>query len=103
MGVMYNEYCMKFRNVEIKENFYNKFSKEIQSKIICIAEDGAKFDFESDRKIETVAFDEEEKIAIMFLGYQTYNYYKPHIFIINVENGHVDKQSQTFENITIHY
>lgn len=178
MGGMYNEYCMKFRNEEIKENFYNKFSKEIWSKIICIAENGDKIDFESGRKIETVAFDEEEKIAIMFLGYQTsiyvndkelmfidenskgtytisdvyenvvyegrmremsheqmlsmfvkiiscfieatslhitqidvpetsgyqtYNYYKPYMFIINVENGHVDKQSQTFENITIYY
>lgn len=178
MGGMYNEYCMKFSNEEINENFYNKFSKEIRSKIICIAEDGAKIDFESDRKIETVAFDQEENIAIMFLGFQTsiyiydkelmfidektkgtytisdvyenvvyegsmremsheqmlsmfikiiscfieatsvhvtqldvpetsgyqmYNYYEPHMFIINVENGHVDKQSQTFENITIYY
>ena len=36
-------------------------------------------------------------------GYKTYNYYKPHMFIINVENSHADKQSQTFENITIYY
>lgn len=178
MSGMYNEYCMKFRNEEIKEEFYNKLSKEIRSNAICIAEDGTKIDFESGRKIETIAFDEEETIAIMFLGYQTsiyvydeeimfidenskgtytisdvyenvvyegrmremshaqmlsmfvkiiscfmdatsvhvtqlsvsetgeyqkYNYYKPHMFIINVENGHTDKQSQTFENITIYY
>lgn len=178
MSGMYNEYCMKFGNEEIKEYFYNKFSKDIQTKIICIAEDGARIDFESGRKIETIAFDEEENIAIMFLGYQTsiyvyneelmfiderskgtytisdvyenvvyegkmremsheqmlgmfvkillcfikatsvhvtqldipersgyqaYNYYKPHMFIINVENGHANKHSQTFENITICY
>lgn len=178
MSGMYNGYCMKFRNEEIKKDFYDKFSKEIQAKIICIAEDGAKINFGSGRKIETIAFDEKENIAIMFLGYQTsiyvydkelmfidedskgtytisdvyenvvyegkmremsheqmlsmfvkiiscfldaisvhilqldvpetsgyqmYNYYKPHMFIINVENSHADKQFQKFENITIHY
>lgn len=36
-------------------------------------------------------------------GYQKYNYYTPHMFIINVENSHTDRKSQTFENITIHY
>lgn len=35
--------------------------------------------------------------------YKKYNYYIPHMFSINVENGHTDKQSLTFENITIHY
>lgn len=178
MSGMYNEYCMKFRNEEIKKDFYNKFSKEIREKIIFIAEDGTKVDFESGKKIETVAFDEKENIAIMFLGYQTsiyvydkelmfidedskgtytisdvyenvvyegkmremnheqmlsmfikviscfieatsvhitqldvpetsgyqaYNYYEPHMFIIDVENSHAEKQSQTFENITINY
>ena len=178
MSGMYNEYCMKFKNEEIKKDFYDKFSKEIQAKIICIAEDGAKINFESSRKIETVAFDEKENIAIMFLGYQTsiyvfdkeimfidedskgtytisdvyenvvyegrmremsheqmlgmfvklisclfeatsvhitqlevpelsgyhvYNYYEPHMFIIDVENSHAEKHSQTFENITINY
>ena len=47
MSGMYNEYCMKFKNEEIKKDFYDKFSKEIQAKIICIAEDGAKINFES--------------------------------------------------------
>lgn len=36
-------------------------------------------------------------------GYQRYNYYEPHLFIINVENNHADRQSRTFENITINY
>lgn len=35
--------------------------------------------------------------------YKKYNYYEPHMFIIDVENSHAEKQSQTFENITINY
>lgn len=178
MSEKYNEYCMKFTNKELKNAFEKQFSEGGNSKIICIAEDESKVDFESDSKIETIAFDEEENIAIMFLGYQTsifvydkelmfidentkgtytfsdvfgnvvyegkmrkmsheqmlsmfveivscfieatsvhiiqldvpetsgyqkYNYYEPHMFIIDVENNHVNKQSQTFENITINY
>ena len=36
-------------------------------------------------------------------GYHVYNYYEPHMFIIDVENSHAEKHSQTFENITINY
>lgn len=36
-------------------------------------------------------------------GYQNYNYYEPHQFVIDVENGHADRKSWTFENITINY
>lgn len=178
MSEKYNEYCMKFSNEELKNAFEKQFSEKVCSKIICITEDESKVDFESDGKIETIAFDEEENIAIMFLGYQTsifaydkelmfidenskgtytfsdvfdnvvyegkmrrmsheqmlsmfveiiscfidatsihitqldvpetsgyqrYNYYEPHLFIINVENNHADRQSRTFENITINY
>ena len=35
--------------------------------------------------------------------YKKYNYYEPHMFIIDVENSHAEKHSQTFENITINY
>lgn len=35
--------------------------------------------------------------------YKRYNYYEPHMFIIDVKNSHTEKQSQTFENITINY
>ena len=35
--------------------------------------------------------------------YRKFNYYDPHMFTINVENGHIDKKSKIFENITINY
>lgn len=36
-------------------------------------------------------------------GYQKYNYYDPRMYIIEVENGHADRKSRIFENITINY
>lgn len=178
MSGKYNEYCMKFSNEEIVSSFYLRFNKELRAEAMCLSKDGDKINFLSDEKIETIAFDKKENIAITFWGYQTsiyayekeimfidedskgtytlsdiydnvvyegklremsheqmldmfaeiilcfidakavqviqldvptekgyksYNYYDPHMFIIDVDNGHVDKQSKTFENITINY
>lgn len=178
MSEMYNGYCMKFSNEEIRKLFCNKFSEEIRSQIIYIAEDGGEADLESGKKIETIAFDKEENISIMFLGHQTsifaynqeimfideasresytisdvygnvvyegkmremsheemldffskiilcfigstgvhvtqldvpptsgyqkHNYFDAHIYIINIDNGHANRQSPIFENITIYY
>ncbi len=178
MSEKYNEYCMKFSNEELKRIFDKMKHEEVFAEIICLAGDGSRIDFDSDSKIETIAFDEEENIAIMFRGFQTsifaydkeimfidenskgtytlsdvfgnvvyegkmremsheqmlrmfvkivscfidassvqvtqleisetsgyqkYNYYEPHQFVIDVENGHADRKSWTFENITINY
>lgn len=178
MSGKYNEACMKFSNEEIREFFYNKFSEEVRAEMICIAEDDSKIDFESNQKIDAIAFDEKENIYIRFWGhetsifvykeelmfidedykgnycscdvdynvvyegklremsheemlnmfvevvscflgatsvnvtqldvpetsgYQKYRYFDPYIFIIDVENSHTDKKTQTFGNITINY
>ena len=50
MSEMYNGYCMKFSNEEIRQLFCNKFSDEIRSQIIYIAEDGSEADLESGKK-----------------------------------------------------
>ena len=47
---MYNGYCMKFNNEEIRQLFCNKFSDEIRSQIIYIAEDGSEADLEWDKR-----------------------------------------------------
>lgn len=169
---------MKFSKEELRNIFCRKFDEELQSKIICITGDGSKIDFDSDSRIETIAFDENENLAIMFWEYQTsiyvcgkelmfiddnfkgtytssdvfdnvvyegcmrgmshrqmldmfadiilcfigatdvqiiqrdvpkgsvyqrYNYYDPHMFIINVKNNCVNTHSQVFANITINY
>ena len=73
MSEMYNGYCMKFNNEEIRQLFCNKFSDEIRSQIIYIAEDGSEADLESGKKIETIAFDKEENISIYVFG--TSNFY----------------------------
>lgn len=178
MSEKYEEYCMKFSKEELRNIFCRKFDEELQSKIICITGDGSKIDFDSDSRIETIAFDENENLAIMFWEYQTsiyvcgkelmfiddnfkgtytssdvfdnvvyegcmrgmshrqmldmfadiilcfigatdvqiiqrdvpkgsvyqrYNYYDPHMFIINVKNNCVNTHSQVFANITINY
>ena len=88
MSEMYNGYCMKFSNEEIRKLFCNKFSEEIRSQIIYIAEDGGEADLESGKKIETIAFDKEENISIMFLGHQT------SIFAYNQEIMFIDEASR---------
>ena len=71
MSEKYEEYCMKFSKKELKDIFCGKFNEELCSKIICITGDGSKIDFDSDGRIETIAFDENENLAIMFWEYQT--------------------------------
>ena len=93
MSEMYNGYCMKFNNEQIRQLFCNKFSDEIRSQIIYIAEDGSEADLESGKKIETIAFDKEENISIMFLGHQT------SIFAYNQEIMFIDEASR--ESYTI--
>ena len=93
MREMYNGYCMKVNNEEIRKLFCNKFSEEIRSQIIYIAEDGGEADLESGKKIETIAFDKEENISIMFLGHQT------SIFAYNQEIMFIDEASR--ESYTI--
>ena len=166
---------MKFSNEELKRNLYDKLYKNNGLQIKCLSEDGDEIEIDSDIKIETIAFDEDERISIMFFGYQTsifvddmeimfidenyrdsytssdvynnvvyegklremsheqmlqmfceivmcfigaidvsitrldvqvgeykkYNYYEPHIFIVNVRNNHASEKINLYENITI--
>ena len=35
--------------------------------------------------------------------YQRYNYYEPHMYLVNVENDHIIGKTKIYENITINY
>lgn len=177
MNIKYNEYCMKFNNEELKKYFLEELFENNNIKIKCLSADDEEVDITSNEKIETIAFDEKENIAIMFFGYQTsifaydieimfidedskgtytssdvynnvvyegnmramshqemlhmfsdivlcfldaeqvsmtqlddsdnkykrYNYYRPHIFIVEVKNNHTIEKMSVYENITIKY
>ena len=95
----YNEYCMKFTNEEIRDAFCSKFNEEVRLKMICIAEDDSKIDFESNKKIQTVAFDEKENIAIMFWGYQTSIFaYDKELMFIDEDTKGTYTSGDVFEN-----
>ena len=38
-----------------------------------------------------------------FEAYKKSQYYDPHMFILNVENGHITRKTKIYENITINY
>lgn len=178
MNKMYNEYCMKFSNEELKKYLYDKLIENPNIMIRCLSADDEEVDITSNEKIETIVFDgEDENLSIIFYGihtsifaydveimfidedskgiytssdvydnvvyegklremsheemlhmfseiiscfvgaeevsmtqfdvpedkYKKYNYYKPHMFIVEVKNNHTIERISTYENITIKY
>lgn len=69
----YKEACMKFSNEELKRYFIDMIRKGAQSDV---PEDS---------------------------NYKRYNYYEPHMFIVNVENDPIIGKTKIYENITINY
>lgn len=41
------------------------------------------------------------QLAVPENKYKKYNYYEPHMFIVNVTNNNITKKISTYENITI--
>lgn len=85
MNKEYNEYCMKFSNEELKKYLCDKIFENAHVRIQCLSADEEEVDVTSNTKIETITFDEEENISIMFLGYQT------SIFVHDVEVMFIDE------------
>lgn len=88
MSDEYNEYCMKFSNEELREYLYEKVSNSNVLEIKCLSENGNEIDITSKTKIETIAFDKNEDIAIMFWGYQT------SIFVYDKEFMFIDEKTK---------
>lgn len=87
MSDNYNEYCMKFSNEELREYLYKQISKNVLE-IKCLSENGDEIDITSETKIETIAFDKTENVAIMFWEYQT------SIFVYDEEFMFIDEKSK---------
>ena len=88
MCINYNGYCMNFTNEEIERHICKRISKETTLKIKYLSEEGNEIDNTTGIKIDTIAFDEEENLSIMFLGCQT------SIFIYNEEFMFIDEKSR---------
>jgi len=81
----YNENCMKFSNDELKNYLYDKFFEYDGLQIKCLSVDGDEVNIMSNTNVETIAFDENENISIMFFGCQT------SIFVYNQEIMFIDE------------
>lgn len=87
MSIKYTNYCMQFNNDELLDDFIKKFDSYQNLFIKCLTEDEEEIDFSSNKKIETILFDESEKIFITFYGYQT------SIYISDIEIMFIDEST----------
>ena len=86
MGKNYNGYCMNFTNEEIENYLLERVNKESALKAKYLSEEGKQIDIPTGIKIDTIVFDEEENISIMFLGCQT------SVFVYNEEFMFIDEK-----------
>ncbi len=91
MSAGYNEYCMKFRNDELKEYMIEYLINNLWNDglIRFLSEDGEEIEINSSKRIETIIFDgEEENLFINFYGIHT------SIFVYNTEIMFIDEKSR---------
>lgn len=88
MSEKYNEYCMKFSNQELKNYMYDIIEKNTNLYLKCLSVNGEETDIKSEVRIETISFDENESLSIMFFGYQT------SIFVYDLEIMFIDEDSK---------
>lgn len=88
MSGKYNEYCMKFSNQELKNYMCDKILKNTNLQLKCLSANGEETDIKTGVRIETISFDEDESLCIMFFGYQT------SIFVYDLEIMFIDEDSK---------